>query len=492
MKKNNKNYATVIVTDIVGYSKLTGKNQELALELLAEHDKIILESIADYNGNILVNRGDGFVVMFNKPINAVLCSMDIQNKIKIRNKFNTKNRIFRIRIGAHFGNYVKEGNEYHGDCIDVSSMLEPLAPYGGILISENLNSLLALQSNIYTREYGKVKINSKNEISYEVYLNLLDWYANKRKKMIHSIDENKYLKLSHNLYRVGDYSGSIKFANSIYEKTKNSQLEFNILSFLCNGFISLGQLDVSKSLFRKIKSNKYKKIDDELRSHLLKLEAHLHFNNEEWSKADLLYNESFNILKTIDSKYKNEVLFYIYLNMIFSNYLDDKKIKMNKKLINDDYKVLIDCLLLLINNKKISQILINKVNKIKKQQLKSYSYWILSKYYGENNMINESYDNETKAQDILQNCSKKLSDKLLRETFLKNLVLHAKILSETSVQIDDLVEISDVQGTNDSEQTIVYNSSTIFKFCINCGEENISKKITCSYCNTNLSESFYN
>ena len=36
---------TVIVTDIVGYSKLTGDNQELALELLSEHDSIILKAI---------------------------------------------------------------------------------------------------------------------------------------------------------------------------------------------------------------------------------------------------------------------------------------------------------------------------------------------------------------------------------------------------------------------------------------------------------------
>ena len=35
----------VVVTDIVGYSKLTGDNQELALELLTEHDSIILKSI---------------------------------------------------------------------------------------------------------------------------------------------------------------------------------------------------------------------------------------------------------------------------------------------------------------------------------------------------------------------------------------------------------------------------------------------------------------
>ena len=72
MKKNN--IATVVVTDIVGYSKLTGKNQVLALELLAEHDKIILKSISDFDGNVLVNRGDGFVAMFINHSNAAFIS----------------------------------------------------------------------------------------------------------------------------------------------------------------------------------------------------------------------------------------------------------------------------------------------------------------------------------------------------------------------------------------------------------------------------------
>ena len=72
---------TVIVTDIVGYSKLTGDNQELALELLAEHDSIILKSIDFFDGKVLVNRGDGFVVIFADSTNAILCSTDIQTKI---------------------------------------------------------------------------------------------------------------------------------------------------------------------------------------------------------------------------------------------------------------------------------------------------------------------------------------------------------------------------------------------------------------------------
>ena len=87
---------TVIVTDIVGYSKLTGDNQELALELLTEHDSIILKSINFFDGKILVNRGDGFVAIFADSKNAILCSTDIQAKINRRNKLSVKNRKFKI------------------------------------------------------------------------------------------------------------------------------------------------------------------------------------------------------------------------------------------------------------------------------------------------------------------------------------------------------------------------------------------------------------
>ena len=58
--------------------------------------------------------------------------------------------------------------------------------------------------------------------------------------------------------------------------------------------------------------------------------------------------------------------------------------------------------------------------------------------YANNNKVNESYEYETKAQKTLKYSSYNLSDRYLREQFMKNLVLHRKILSETSVQIDDL------------------------------------------------------
>ena len=44
---------SILFTDIVGYSKLTGENQSLALELLNEHDKIIEPIIKRYSGIIV-------------------------------------------------------------------------------------------------------------------------------------------------------------------------------------------------------------------------------------------------------------------------------------------------------------------------------------------------------------------------------------------------------------------------------------------------------
>jgi len=111
--------------------------------------------------------------------------------------------------------------------------------------------------------------------------------------------------------------------------------------------------------------------------------------------------------------------------------------------------------------------------------------------YANNNKVNESYEYETKAQKTLKYSSYNLSDRYLREQFMKNLVLHRKILSETSVQIDDLIEVSDSIEENNIQGSIAYNKNQMFNFCVNCGEENINKTIECTNCKTSLAQSFY-
>ena len=113
--------------------------------------------------------------------------------------------------------------------------------------------------------------------------------------------------------------------------------------------------------------------------------------------------------------------------------------------------------MLILNNKELNNDLLDKVNAIEKDQLKAYGFWIISKYYGINNMVDKSYKYETKSQETLKIASQELSDIILREQFLKNLIIHSKILSETSVQIDDLIDVSDVIEDDQVTDRIIEN-----------------------------------
>ena len=86
------NISTILISDIVGYSKLSGDNQEVALQLLKEHDKILIDSISKYSAQILKNRGDGVIAQFDFPHESLEMAVSVQRKFKRRNELNVKSR----------------------------------------------------------------------------------------------------------------------------------------------------------------------------------------------------------------------------------------------------------------------------------------------------------------------------------------------------------------------------------------------------------------
>ena len=159
------------------------------------------------------------------------------------------------------------------------------------------------------------------------------------------------------------------------------------------------------------------------------------------------------------------------------------------KIKNDKYKILIDIIGLILKQEKVTDSLIKKINKISKNQNKSYAYWLLSHYYTSYNMINESYEYETKAQNNLELCLDNISDIELRNNFKKNILVHKKIFTESSVKIDDLFDFKDYENIDNS---IDQNLSSInFQFCINCGKENTTNSTFCLACNTDLKKDSY-
>ena len=125
-------------TDMVGFSAMSQKDEQLALELLEVHREILRAIFTPHNGREIKTIGDAFMVEFASALNAVNCSIEIQKALKEYNSSADEDRKIYLRIGIHVGDVEDKDGDLYGDGVNISSRLEPLAQPGGICISEDV------------------------------------------------------------------------------------------------------------------------------------------------------------------------------------------------------------------------------------------------------------------------------------------------------------------------------------------------------------------
>jgi TolB-like protein/Tfp pilus assembly protein PilF len=79
--------------------------------------------------------GDGLLVEFTSAIDAVRCAFEIQTAVAASNTSMPEARRLIFRIGINLGDLIVEGNDIHGDGVNVAARLEGIAEPGGIVIS---------------------------------------------------------------------------------------------------------------------------------------------------------------------------------------------------------------------------------------------------------------------------------------------------------------------------------------------------------------------
>ena len=117
----NNNIATVIVTDIVGYSEMVNIDQNHAMELLSMHDKIIEPIIINHDGNIIKKIGDAIFAEFPNSDSSISCAQNIQIQLKNRNDLSNQKDKILIRIGLHTGEFIRKDNDLFGHDVNLCS-----------------------------------------------------------------------------------------------------------------------------------------------------------------------------------------------------------------------------------------------------------------------------------------------------------------------------------------------------------------------------------
>ena len=128
--------ATILATDVVGYSRLAEADEEATICALNACRQIIEKRVAEHRGRVFGSAGDSTVAEFSSPVEAVRCALDIQQELEARNADLPEDRRMRLRMGVNLGDVIVEGADLLGDGVNVAARLEGLAEPGGICISQ--------------------------------------------------------------------------------------------------------------------------------------------------------------------------------------------------------------------------------------------------------------------------------------------------------------------------------------------------------------------
>src|SRR5580698_9079203 len=131
--------AAILVSDVAGYSRLAGADEDRTLARLRTLRSDLIDPIISvHHGRIVKRTGDGSIIEFRSVVDAVRCAIEVQHGMIERNAGVPPERRIEFRIGIHLGDVVEESDgDLMGDGVNIAARLEGIAKPGAICLSED-------------------------------------------------------------------------------------------------------------------------------------------------------------------------------------------------------------------------------------------------------------------------------------------------------------------------------------------------------------------
>jgi class 3 adenylate cyclase len=143
---------TIVSIDVVGFSTMSARNEEHALDLLSARMATAEAIVKHHRGRVFKLTGDGLLAEFVSPVEAVRAALEIQEAMRSANATADQDNQLVLRIGINLGDVVESGDDLMGDAVNVAVRLESIAPHGGICVS----------AAIYEQIVGKLTLGAED------------------------------------------------------------------------------------------------------------------------------------------------------------------------------------------------------------------------------------------------------------------------------------------------------------------------------------------
>ncbi len=178
MSGEQRRLAAIVAADVVGYSRLMGRDESGTVARLRALRKEHFEpALARHGGRLVKLTGDGALSEFSSAVGALSAAIEFQQAMADANRDQPDDTAIRFRIGVHLGDLIVDGDDLYGDGVNVAARLEGEAPAGGIVVSRTVHE--AVEGRLKAAFHGLGELTLKNiqrpVPAFRVDWNVADW-----------------------------------------------------------------------------------------------------------------------------------------------------------------------------------------------------------------------------------------------------------------------------------------------------------------------------
>jgi len=144
---------TILVADIVGYSRLMEADEEGMARRLAGWRELVDAGIAKCDGRVFKAMGDAVLAEFASPINAIRCAANIRSQLALAEQ--ASRHPLRMRFGLHLADVLIENDDLIGDGVNLAARIQQAADPDAIDISAALFEQIRRNSPFAFDDHGE-------------------------------------------------------------------------------------------------------------------------------------------------------------------------------------------------------------------------------------------------------------------------------------------------------------------------------------------------
>ena len=127
--------AAILSADGQGYSRLMGDDDRLTVQTITRYRELFAKCVTSHGGRVVNMPGDAVLAEFPSVVEALACSIAIQERLAAANNDLARDRRMDFRIGINLGDVIQKGEDIYGDGVNIAARVEALAEGGGICIT---------------------------------------------------------------------------------------------------------------------------------------------------------------------------------------------------------------------------------------------------------------------------------------------------------------------------------------------------------------------